>query len=519
MSKYYFISEPSQFDELKHGDTFESTCVLCGNKWEVKKFIKSKLEKYKLMMCGRCRCSYIQKHFSKERLAIKCEKIRQTKLEKYGDPNYNNRAKSAETCEKKFGSTSPLANHEVYKATQLTRLKKYGSLNYVTTNEFKEKKAKTQLEKYGDPNYTNRTKFIETWNAKTPEEKEAFKNKLSSTLHDKYNVNSVGELLRSEEYINHSKQTKLEKYGDPNYTNTKKASNTKLERYGDPYYNNPEKQKAAAKKYGENYTSVFQAPEVQELSRKSIREKYGVENPMRIPGFQKKSAETKLKRYGNPHYTNPDKISSTKLERYGRTGGFSYKYNYYGIMFDSSWELAVWIYCIDHGIPIVRSPFVYTYIDESSGKEKKYYLDFWINGKLVEIKGDQFTNDETGFKSPYKEANINNSELPSKYKLIQSLGNIEVWYQKECEPYIQYARMKYGYYFNKLFNIHNLTNPSYSGLNGFVSLVKPYLSTPITYSYPVFPGKGVFPHDMKPDSDGFVIPSKSVNPYDVGLLK
>lgn len=54
--------------------------------------------------------------------------------------------------------------------------------------------------------------------------------------------------------------------------------------------------------------------------------------------------------------------------------------------FDSSWELAIWIYCKDHNISIEHNPCTFVY--EYDGKQHLYLVDFRINGKLVEVKGD-----------------------------------------------------------------------------------------------------------------------------------
>ena len=44
-----------------------------------------------------------------------------------------------------------------------------------------------------------------------------------------------------ESFKEKSKQTKLEKYGDENFSNPEKCKKTKLERYGDSNYNNNKK--------------------------------------------------------------------------------------------------------------------------------------------------------------------------------------------------------------------------------------------------------------------------------------
>ncbi len=91
----------------------------------------------------------------------------------------------------------------------------------------------------------------------------------------------------------HSKQSKLERYGDQNYVNKEKAEQTKLERYGDPYYVNKEK------------------------AEQTNLAKYGVKNVSQNKIIINKIEQTKLERYGDPHYANKEKAEQTKLERYG----------------------------------------------------------------------------------------------------------------------------------------------------------------------------------------------------------
>ena len=47
--------------------------------------------------------------------------------------------------------------------------------------------------------------------------------------------------------------------------------------------------------------------------------------------------------------------------------------------FDSSWELAFWIYHLDNSIKIEHEPVFFEYID-SNQKLHRYYPDFRVNG-------------------------------------------------------------------------------------------------------------------------------------------
>lgn len=126
-------------------------CIMCG---KPTKFLGI-TQGYSKYCCHKCSCadperqkkiasttrmkygvdniSYLIKH--KPRTPQTTAKIAATKLERYGDPSYNNRAKSAET-----------------------KLERYGNPNY---NNF-EAISSTKLKRYGDPNYNNRAKAVET---------------------------------------------------------------------------------------------------------------------------------------------------------------------------------------------------------------------------------------------------------------------------------------------------------------------------------------------------------------------
>ena len=65
------------------------------------------------------------------------------------------------------------------------------------------------------------------------------------------------------------------------------------------------------------------------------------------------------------------------------------KTKYDNLMFDSNWEVIVYKYCKENNIPCEYQPnitFEYLYNNEIH----QYHPDFLINGKLYEVKGNQF---------------------------------------------------------------------------------------------------------------------------------
>ncbi len=113
----------------------------------------------------------------------------------------------------------------------------------------------------------------------------------------------------------------------------------------------------------------------------------------------------------------------------GKTGGYnegsvrSYRSGRYNnIWFDSSWELAYYLYITEHNINIKRNSKGFDY--EYEGKMHKYYPDFIVEGSYIEIKGRE---------QPETEAKLN--QFPHK---------IEILRRKEMKSVLQYIENKYG---------------------------------------------------------------------------
>ena len=102
-----------------------------------------------------------------------------------------------------------------------------------------------------------------------------------------------------------------------------------------------------------------------------------------------------------------------------------------GIWCDSSWELAYLAYHLDNNIPIKRNRkgFKYTFYK----KKHKFYPDFIVDGKYVEIKGS--------------------IKRKSKAKFDQFSEELVVIGPTEIKPYIEYTVKKYGKdYFKTLYS-------------------------------------------------------------------
>lgn len=112
-------------------------------------------------------------------------------------------------------------------------------------------------------------------------------------------------------------QTKLEKYNDKHYRDTKKTKVTKLKRYNDENYVNPDKaRQTRLERY--NDAGYHNA----EKYERTCIEKYNVKNVWQAEFAKEKSKATKLERYDDENFHNIEKAKQTNLERTGYESTF-----------------------------------------------------------------------------------------------------------------------------------------------------------------------------------------------------
>lgn len=113
-----------------------------------------------------------------------------------------------------------------------------------------------------------------------------------------------------------------------------------------------------------------------------------------------------------------------------RNSGKGHRGWYKGYWCDSSWELAFVIYNLDHNIIFERNNKFFEYIFK--GKTSKYYPDFIIDGKYIEIKG---------YESERAKAKI--QQFPEEITLLK-------W--EEMQLYFKYVIETYGDDFIRLYD-------------------------------------------------------------------
>lgn len=239
--------------------------------------------------------------------------------------------------------------------------------------------------------------------------------------------------------------------------------------------------------------------------------KYGVTNNLHIPEVEKKIQENNIKKYGhktafsysslefrkmlkdkygNEFYCNREQTEKTNIKRYGNANGIAYgsnifkqrlkerygveyalqnrslqlkqkqKYQYNGIFFDSQPEIALYIWLIDNKINFDYNPIVdiwYIY----KNKKHRYFPDFRINGKLVEIKGDQFFDENGNMKCPFRYKTWSDEKYKdicgryaAKHKCMLD-NNVQILRSADYKQYLDYIDKKYGKKYLAQFKVSN----------------------------------------------------------------
>jgi len=90
------------------------------------------------------------------------QKMKQTKIAKYGDQNYNNRSKAIQTTLALYGVTNVSQAPKIKAKIQNTNMSKYGAPMPLLSKKVQEHMCDTKEKRYGNRHYTNRDKFYET---------------------------------------------------------------------------------------------------------------------------------------------------------------------------------------------------------------------------------------------------------------------------------------------------------------------------------------------------------------------
>ena len=228
------------------------------------------------------------------------------------------------------------------------------------------------------------------------------------------------------------------------------------------------------KNYG--VKNISQAEVTKKKKEQRALEKYGVKNVAQADEVKRKTAKTNVERYGATTYLHSEAgqlhVKRTCNERYG-TDSFSKtqlhiekmkaanrknygtdwpqqnrdfmrnmhkRYEYDGINFDSSVELALYIWCKDNDIDFTYQPDVsFNYIYDNH--QHTYEPDFLVDGQLIEIKGDHFFKKDGAMQNPYDHSQ--DSLYEAKHQCMIS-NNVKIIKSSNCEKYVNYVNESYG---------------------------------------------------------------------------
>ena len=234
-----------------------------------------------------------------------------------------------------------------------------------------------------------------------------------------------------------------ELYGCDNYRQTKT--------YKESY------KKTCIEKYGKE--SVNQVEEIKQKKIQTNLERTGYKWPLLNPKVLEQIAETNTERYGTPNVSLGSEYASNKsietcLKRYGVKYPMQCKeiqdkskrkYFYNGIYFDSSYELAYYIWLTDNN---VKFEYHNSVLEYKINEETHYYFpDFKINGEYIELKGDHLINENGILVEPKtKELLIEKTQClkDNKVKIIT-----------DCTEQLNYVKTKYGNNYIQKFRASN----------------------------------------------------------------
>lgn len=321
-----------------------------------------------------------------------------------------------------------------------------------------------------------------TQNANT---KIALKLRLDRTGYEKFILcrscsTKLGKSKRTEEdkekTLEKRKQTNLKKYGVENlFKDVERIKQFRKEKLG---VENVSQLESVKEKKKQNSLKKFgtENPTQSEIVKNKIKctnlKKYGTESALASEAIKEKIKQTNRTKYGYDYHTQtPEfkahlkaiwqdkkkrqelskKVSKTwsqkSAEELRRIRAKAYKaYEYQDEIFDSSWELAVWIWANETGKNIKHEPTCIEY--EYDSIKHKYFPDFEIDGKLIEVKGDHFFNEKGEMICPFD--STKNGIYEAKHLEALKCG-VEFWRDNEIRPILNWVEQKYTEDFLRIF--------------------------------------------------------------------
>lgn len=190
-------------------------------------------------------------------------------------------------------------------------------------------------------------------------------------------------------------ETMIQRYGSLEKAyqlRTQKTKKSNLQKYGteNPWalQNVKDKRKSTClEKYGAE--SPFQSKECMNKAEQTLLKNYGVKHPAQSKEVQNRMKRTCIEKYGVENYNQ-----SSEAAKHHHT-----VIEYNGLKFDSKDEFRFYQKCEQLKLDIKRCTLKFKYIYED--KIHYYHPDFIVNGKLFEVKGSHFLNDDGTWRNPF----------------------------------------------------------------------------------------------------------------------
>ena len=246
------------------------------------------------------------------------------------------------------------------------------------------------------------------------------------------------------EFNDKAKMTCKNLYGDENFNNRQKYRETCIKEYGvDNYYKSDIGKQHIKQIQTERFGGVgFASKELRSKSIGTMIELYNVDHAAKIPENYEKiyGKEVQKRRTASIHKTFDKKygcwIAAAPEVVKKRRKRYKYKEN----SFDSSWELALYIYAVDHNEEITREPIKLEC--RYDNKVFYYYPDFLYKGQLIEIKGSHLTGIDAWVNPYTKNANIQEKNY-QKYLCAVSNG-VKIMGYDDIKFALEYIKKTYG---------------------------------------------------------------------------
>ena len=406
--------------------------------------------------CGKSFITTLKASQSVKDLCPNCLR-KQTNLSKYGTTSASKsdkvKAKAAETCIKKYGSKSALGNKDIRQKAMNTCVQKYG-----VDNVFKSKKIQTKIKAtikntYGVDNVSKlkevkqrkELSMREHFNVSYPSQSPEIRQKIQQSCFAKYGVCNPA---KAEEVKQTILKTNIKRYGVDNPQKNSaikaKVKNTCLDKYGYTSYLSSDTYKEHMRNtYGYEY--ALQNSEIKEKSCETSMEHFGTKYPAQSKEVQEKMRNTCMKKYKSPTFLHSASFKKQMKKRYGVEHPLVSKLSYNKENFDSSWELAFYIYYSYQGFTVTRPKTAIPYTYEN--KTHFYYPDFEIDGQLYEIKGDQFFKDNR-MVNPFD--HTKDGLFEAKHQCMLQ-NNIKILTQLDLTSIIEWVNEEFTPDFLKLF--------------------------------------------------------------------